>query len=282
MSSLTQLGPTLNPAADASWLDEFSRRELRARRLDLAIMWAERIGIIVAALGIWQLLDAVGIISARSAGEPTGVISYFFGTLIQQSAFWHDVGVTSEEVFLGLLCGVVGGTLIGIACGLAKRLASALQPVIVGLNAIPKAALAPLVVVWLGLGVNSKIALAGLSSFFVIFFNVVGGLNQQDQSLIDNARILGVSRLGILRAVRLPSIGIWVVTALKVGISLAIVGAIVGEFIGANAGLGHEVYLAVNTVQVTQMMSLLVAIALMGCIAYAVVGLFERTILRWR
>lgn len=282
MSSLTDREPAQAAPGDASWLADFRRQEVRARRTDVGIMWCERIGIAVVALGIWQLLVVLKVISLRTVGEPTGVISYFFGTLIQQSSFWHDVAVTSEETFLGLLCGVVGGTLVGVACGLARRLARALQPLIVGVNAVPKVALAPLVVVWLGLGVNSKIALAGLSSFFVIFFNVVGGLSQQDQALIQNARMLGMSRLGIVRAVRLPSIGVWVVTALKLAISLAIVGSVVGEYIGASAGLGYEVNTAVNTVQVTRMMALLIAIAAMGCIAYAVVGLFERTILRWR
>ena len=282
MSSLTQLNPEARASQDRSWLDNFSRQEKRARRGDKLIMWAERLGLTILALGAWQVLVALKVISERTTGEPSGVIAYFFGTLIEQSSFWHDVAITSEETFVGLLCGVAAGTIFGIACGLTPRLASAFQPLVVGLNAVPKVALAPLAVVWLGLGVNSKIALAALSSFFVIFFNVVGGLNEQDQALVQNARMLGMSGARILASVRLPSIGVWVVTALKLAISLAIVGAVVGEYIGASAGLGYEVNLAIDTVQVTRMMALLIAIMLMGCAAYAVVGLFERTILRWR
>jgi NitT/TauT family transport system permease protein len=282
MSSLTHTQPAASAPGDRSWLDDFSRHEVRARRADAAIIWFERIGLAVLALGVWQILVDTKVLSQHTVGEPTGVLSYFFGTLIQQSSFWHDVAITSEETFFGLFFGVVAGAVVGVACGLSARLSRALQPLIVGINAIPKVALAPLVVVWLGLGVNSKIALAALGSFFVIFFNVVGGLNQQDQSLILNARMLGMSRIGIVRAVRLPSIGVWVVTALKLAISLAVVGAVVGEYIGASAGLGYEVNTAVNSVQVTRMMALLIAVAGLGCVAYSVVGVFERIILRWR
>jgi sulfonate transport system permease protein len=273
--------PAAGRAPDG-WVSDFATREARARVHTKLLIWGERLALLAVALGIWQLLAGTNVISTQTVGDPSGVISYFFGSLIEQASFWHDVLVTAIETIVGLVCGIVAGTIIGIALGLTKRLASAFQPLIVGLNAVPKVALAPLAVVWLGLGVQSKIAIAAFSAFFVIFFNVMGGLANLDQTLIQNARMLGMSRLRVLSAVTLPSIGVWVITASKVAISLAVVGAVVGEYIGASAGLGYSINQAINTVQVTRMVGLLIAVALVGCTAYAAVSVIERTVLRWR
>jgi NitT/TauT family transport system permease protein len=177
---------------------------------------------------------------------------------------------------------VAAGAVVGVALGLLPRVASAFQPVLVGLNAVPKVALAPLAVVWLGLGVQSKILISALGVFFVVFFNVIGGLADQDPVLTQNVRLLGLTRLQTLTSVLLPSIGVWVVTALKVAISLALIGAIVSEYVGANAGLGYDINAAINSVEVTRMVALLAVIAIIGCLLYGLIVLAEKQILRWR
>ncbi len=274
---------TGNPAGDdADWLTDFTRGEMRAQRRDQLIIWLERLGMAGILLGIWQVLQSLRVVSAATFSDPAAVVKYFFGTLLTQPGFWPAVRLTFEEMIFGLVLGVVAGTVVGIVVGLLPRVASASEPVVLGLNAVPKVALAPLAVVWLGLGIESKILIAALGVFFAIFFNVVGGVADLDRLLIQNVRMLGLSRRQELTTVTLPAISVWVVAALKVSISLALVGAIVGEYVGANAGIGYEIYTAINTVQVTRMVALLAVVAIMGGIAYAVVAVFERWILRWQ
>jgi NitT/TauT family transport system permease protein len=273
--------PGPEPGGD-TWLREFTAREVRARRLDAAMVWVERIVIVVVVLAVWQCLESFNVISVGTISDPLDVVRYFFGTLLEQSTFYTDLWLTFQEMILGLILGVAAGAFVGIALGLLPRVASAFQPVLVGLNAVPKIALAPLAVVWLGLGIQSKVLIAALGVFFVVFFNVIGGLADQDPVLSQNVRILGLSRFQTLTAVLLPSIGVWIVTALKVAISLALIGAIVSEYVGANAGLGYEINAAINTVQVTRMVALLAVVALLGCLLYGVIVLAEKQILRWR
>ena len=264
------------------WLEEFAARESRARRYDQAMVWVERVVIVVVVLGVWQALESFKVISADTISDPVDVGRYFFGTLLEQSSFYTDLWLTFQEMILGLILGVAAGVIVGVALGLMPRVASAFQPVIVGLNAVPKIALAPLAVVWLGLGIQSKILIAALGVFFVVFFNIIGGLADRDPVLSQNVRMLGLSRLQTLTTVLLPSIGMWVVTALKVAISLALIGAIVSEYVGANAGLGYEINAAINSVQVTRMVALLVVVAIIGCLLYGLIALAEKQILRWR
>jgi NitT/TauT family transport system permease protein len=265
-----------------AWLKEFASRELRARRRDLGMVWVERIVIVVVVLAVWQCLEWFNVISPATISDPVDVVRYFFGTLLEQPSFYTDLWLTFQEMILGLIVGSAAGAVVGVALGLLPRVASAFQPVLVGLNAVPKIALAPLAVVWLGLGIQSKILIAALGVFFVVFFNVIGGLADRDPVLTQNVRMLGLSRFQTLTAVLLPSIGVWVVTALKVAISLALIGAIVGEYVGANAGLGYEINNAINSVQVTRMVALLAVVAIIGCLLYGVISLAEKQILRWR
>lgn len=267
---------------ETAWLDRFATRERRAWRHDSAMVWVERIAIVVVVLSVWQCLEAFNVISKDTISDPVDVVRYFFGTLLEQSGFYSDLWLTFQEVILGLIVGVVAGSAVGIALGLMPRMASAFQPVLVGLNAVPKIALAPLAVVWLGLGVQSKILIAALGVFFVVFFNVIGGLADQDPVLVQNVRMLGLTRVQTLTAVLLPSIGVWVVTALKVAISLALIGAIVSEYVGANAGLGYDINAAINSVQVTRMVALLAVVAIIGCALYGLIVAAEKRILRWR
>ena len=164
------------PEADRpDWLEEFAARESRARRYDQAMVWVERVVIVVVVLAVWQALESFKVISADTISDPVDVVRYFFGTLLEQSGFYTDLWLTFQEMILGLILGVAAGVIVGVALGLMPRVASAFQPVIVGLNAVPKIALAPLAVVWLGLGIQSKILIAALGVFFVVFFNIIGG-----------------------------------------------------------------------------------------------------------
>jgi NitT/TauT family transport system permease protein len=277
MTVLSGAGP-----GEPGWLEQFAARETRARRRDSAMVWLERAVIVVIVLAAWQCLESFNVISKDTISDPADVVRYFFGTLLEQSSFYSDLWLTFQEMILGLLFGVAAGAVVGVALGLLPRVASAFQPVLVGLNAVPKVALAPLAVVWLGLGVQSKILISALGVFFVVFFNVIGGLADQDPVLTQNVRLLGLTRLQTLTSVLLPSIGVWVVTALKVAISLALIGAIVSEYVGANAGLGYDINAAINSVEVTRMVALLAVIAIIGCLLYGLIVLAEKQILRWR
>lgn len=266
--------------ADDAWLEQVVRKAKRSRTLDSWIIWIERVAIIGALIGGWQLFVSALKINPDILSSPSAVGSTLYH-LLQQRVFYYDLRVTSEEMLFGLLLGVISGSIIGIVFILLPRIADALQPLLVGFNSMPKIALAPLTIIWFGLGIYSKILLAALGVFFIIFFNIAAGGASLDKAVMDNLAIMGLSRRKIVTIFILPSVATWIIAALKVAISAALIGAVIGEYIGANAGIGYEIENAINSLSIARMFTLLLVLAIMGGLAYALIALVERRLLRW-
>ncbi|HVA99909.1 MAG TPA: ABC transporter permease [Acidimicrobiales bacterium] len=266
--------------ADDAWLEQVVRKAKHSRTLDSWIIWIERVAIIGALIGGWQLFVSAFKINPDILSSPSAVGSTLYH-LLQQRVFYYDLRVTSEEVLFGLLLGVISGSVIGIVFILLPRISDALQPLLVGLNSMPKIALAPLTIIWFGLGIYSKILLAALGVFFIIFFNIAAGGASLDKAVMDNLAIMGISRRKIVTIFILPSVATWIIAALKVAISAALIGAVIGEYIGANAGIGYEIENAINSLSIARMFTLLLVLAIMGGLAYALIALVERRLLRW-
>src|SRR5260370_20132567 len=143
-----------------------------------------------------------------------------------------------KEAVSGVVFGGAGGVVVGVLLGQVRCLSDVLSPYIKVVNAIPRIVLGSLFTVALGLGVTSKVALASVLVFFVVFFNAFQGVREVDRNLLANARVLGASQLAITRHVVVPSALTWIIASLHVAFGLAIIGAIVGEFLGATKGLG--------------------------------------------
>lgn len=265
---------------DDAWLDDVVRKAKRTRTLDTWMIWAERISIVAAIIGGWQIFVTLSKINPDVLSSPRAVGVTFY-ELLQHATFYTDLRVTYEEVLIGLLLGIVSGSILGIIFILLPRVSDALQPLFVGFNSMPKIALAPLTIIWFGLGIYSKILLAALGVFFIIFFNIAAGGATMDRAILDNLSIMGISRRKVVRIFILPSVATWIIAALKVSISAALIGAVIGEYIGANAGIGYEIENAINSLSIAKMFTLLFVLAVMGGLAYGLVALAERRLLRW-
>jgi len=199
-----------------------------------------RLVLVVAWLGSWEL-------AARTVIDPfyysmpsriwTRLVDWFTdGT--SQGSIWANIGITLEEAVLGFAIGTAAGVVLGVVLGRSRFLAEVLAPFIKGANAIPRIVLASLFVIWFGLGMSSKVATAFVLVFFAVFFNAFQGAREVDKVLVDNARILGASRWDLMRTIILPSATSWILASMHVAFGFALIGAVVGEFTGADKGMG--------------------------------------------
>jgi NitT/TauT family transport system permease protein len=199
-----------------------------------------RLVLVVLWLGSWEL-------AARTVIDPfyysmpsriwTKLVDWFtHGT--SQGSIWANIGITLEEAVLGFAVGTVAGVVMGVVLGRSRFLAEVLAPFIKGANAIPRIVLASLFVIWFGLGLSSKVATAFVLVFFAVFFNAFQGAREVDKVLVDNARILGASRWDLMRSIILPSATSWILASMHVAFGFALIGAVVGEFMGADKGMG--------------------------------------------
>jgi NitT/TauT family transport system permease protein len=199
-----------------------------------------RAALVFLWLGSWELC-ARTVIDPFFYSMPSQIwakLVTWFTEGTSQGTIWANIAVTLEEAVLGFFIGSLAGIVLGILLGRSHFLADVLAPFIKGANAIPRIVLASLFVIWFGLGMSSKVATAVVLVFFAVFFNAFQGAREVDKVLVDNARILGASRWDLMRTIILPSATSWILASLHVAFGFALIGAIVGEFTGADKGLG--------------------------------------------
>jgi NitT/TauT family transport system permease protein len=187
-----------------------------------------------------------------------------------------------KEALLGFIYGVIAGVIAGLLLGQSPFLAQVVGPYIKVLNAIPRIVLGSIFVVALGLGTTSKVLLAAVLVFFVVFFNAFQGVREVDRNLINNARVLGASRWQVTRHVVLPSAVTWIIASLHVAFGFAIIGAIVGEFLGSQKGLGLVIATSQNNFNPNGVFAAMLIIAVVALTAEAIIGRLERRLLGWR
>ncbi len=258
------------------------RRGTRSRRMR---MWAARIGTLVIIIGGWQLLTSAKIVDPFFWGRPSGIVKQLndwvqHGT--EYGSIWEQIWVTFKEAVLGFVFGVAAGVVAGVLLGMFQFLADVASPYIKVANAIPRIALGSLFTVALGLGTPSKVALAAVLVFFVVFFNAFQGVREVDRNLLANARVLGASKLAIIRHVVVPSALTWIIASLHVAFGMAIIGAIVGEFLGAQKGLGLVIASSQNNFNPNGVFAAIFIIAVLALTAEGLIGLLERRLLSWR
>jgi NitT/TauT family transport system permease protein len=198
------------------------------------------------------------------------------GTLIEHS--W----VTFKEIGLGFPLGAIVGIATGYLFGRSRILAEIFEPIIVALYGIPRTALAPLFIVWLGIGIWSKVGVVFLLTFFLNFFNTYSGMKQMDQEYVDLARIMGANRWKLTFKVILPAVSPYILIGFKTSIPFAIIGAIVGEFIAATEGLGFFIRLSAGVFKTADVFAGITVLMLMVIIMNKIADLIERHVLRWQ
>ncbi len=278
----TQSTSIAEVSADEAAITARARRRLRRHR---GLVWTARAVTLVVLIGGWQLLTNAKVVDPFFWGQPTGIVKQLGDWVHHGTAYgslWLQIWTTMKEALLGFLYGVVAGVLAGVLLGQVRFLAEVLGPYIKVMNAIPRIVLGSLFTVALGLGTTSKVLLAAVLVFFVVFFNAFQGVREVDRNLLANARVLGASRLQITRHVVLPSALTWIIASLHVAFGLAIIGAIVGEFLGATKGLGLLIASSQNNFNPNGVFAAMLIIAVLALTAEGLIGLLERRLLSWR
>ena len=274
------IGPVT--AADDTAVTAGIRAAARRRRV---LVWAARLTTLVVVIGGWQLLTDAKIVDKFFWGQPSGIVSQLNDWVRHGTAYgsiWLQILTTFKEAVLGFAFGVVAGVVVGVLLGQFRFFSEVLSPYIKIANAIPRIVLGSLFTVALGLGVAAKVSLAAVLVFFVVFFNAFQGVREVDRNLLNNARVLGASRRAITRHVVVPSALTWIIASLHVAFGLAIIGAIVGEFLGAQHGLGLVIASAQNNFNPDGVFAAMFIIAVLALTAEGLIGLLERRLLSWR
>jgi len=239
-----------------------------------------QVALIVLVLATWQF-GSGRLFDPFFVGNPAGVAKILIDDL-GDPRFWNDPRVTGTEMTLGYLLGGLSGIALGVLLARWRLAADIFDPFFAGLNSLPRIALAPLLVIWFGIDIASKVVLAATLVFFLTFFTTLSGIRSVDPALVDVARVVGANERQIFRYVMLPGAAAWVINGLKMSLPYALIGVIVGEFLVASSGLGYRLnfYSTSYNTNGTFAMLLVMMALMMGLNALMV--LVERYALRWR
>jgi NitT/TauT family transport system permease protein len=281
MSAVAQL-TTTGETATVSQNHRTYRSKLRQRRLMVRLT---QFTVLLVLLGGWQLFVAGDSRKVILYGEPSGIADQLrtwvtHGTAL--GSLGDQIKVTLEEAIIGFFIGTALGIFCGIALGRIRFLAEVFSPYIKVLNSIPRIVLGSVFILAFGLGIESKILLVIVLVFFGVFFNAFQGVREVDRNLIANATILGGSRWQVTRHVVLPSAFTWIVASLHVSFGFALIGAIVGEFLGASQGLGQLIKEAQGTFNANGVWAAMVIMGIVALAAEWFITRLENRLLRWR
>lgn len=240
-----------------------------------------QIVLLVAIVGGWQLGVAAGFIDVFFFPAPVDIFNQVASWVVDTS-FYSHVAITLTETVLGYLVGTALGVAAGVWLGLSRSTARILDPFIKGLNAIPRVVLAPIFVLWLGLGLWSKVALAVTLVFFVTFFNAMQGVREVNPVVLSNARILGARRSDLLRHVYFPAAASWILSSLRTSVGFAVVGAIIGEYLGSSAGLGYLIAQAEGNFDAVGVFAGILILAVFVLIIDSILDIAEKHLIKWR
>jgi len=250
----------------------------RRRRRDALVLNTARVAVLVAALVVWHLASL-----ATSPLILPGPISVATQLVRSWGVILTNLWVTLGEIGLGFAAGSAIGVVIGTAIAHSRRLERILRPYIATSQAVPKAALAPLFVLWLGFGVGPKVTIAALISFFPLLENTIVGLRRVDPDALKLFASLGASPWQVFVKLRLPHGLPYILTGLKVGIVFATVGAVIAEFVTSNRGLGALIMQAQGNFDTRLMFAVIIVLTVMGVVLYEILQLVERWTLRtWK
>ncbi len=273
------------PVVDTAKTPDRAHSRARAARRRRTIVTTMRVLLLVAVLGLWEALSRARVIDPFNFSMPSKIWDQIRTWITHGTALGslgEQIWFTLHEALLGWLFGVVAGVVLGIALGRVAFLADVLGPYIKVLNSIPRIVLAPIFVIWFGLGPSSKIASAVVLVFFPVFFNAFQGAREVDRNLVANARILGAGDRRVTFQVVIPSATAWIFTSLHVSFGFALIGAIVGEYIGATEGIGLLVAQSQGTFNAAGVYAAMVILAVVALVAEGLLTFAERRIFRWK
>ena len=228
----------------------------------------------------WQLLSG-SVLDPLLFSSPAAVVSQIV-TWVRDGTLWMHSIITIQETVAGLLIGVASGIIFGFLIGPQRIVRKIMDPILLAANSVPKVALAPLFIVWLGIGIEMKIVLAAVTVFFLVFFNTVEGVRNVDQDLVNAVRLMGGDRKAVLLKVVLPSAMGWILTGVRVAIPYALIGAVIGELVASNRGIGYLVIASASQYNTAGVFASLFVLTLLVLALNSLVDVVESRTEKWK
>jgi NitT/TauT family transport system permease protein len=232
-------------------------------------------------LGIWEFVSSTGMVDEIILPAPSS-IAQAGADIVQESFFWNATWVTTQEALIGFGAGVLIAWILGTLIGLFRRFSLAVYPPVVAFQIMPRVALAPVFLTWFGFGITSKIVMAATICFFPVLVNTILGMQGVSRDARALMRSLGASKWEEYRKLLLPASLPAIFASLKVAIALALIGAIVAEFLGASEGMGVLLREFSFQLRIAESFAVLVALSLLGLVLYGLAALLESRLIFWR
>lgn len=259
---------------DAEQVRARKQRETRWYRVGRGLL-------ILAFVGLWELLPRAGIMPEIVLPPFTDVVVAFW-ELLQADHFWGHLRVTLNEIFWGFVLGTAIGLVSGIVLAVWQPVKRLTYPFVVAFQAIPKIVLAPLFISWFGYGQSSKIVMAIVISFFPVLINTMVGLESVPPEGVRLMRSLRATRAQVFRKLSLPHAAPLIFAGVKTALTFAVIGAIVGEFVGARRGLGFLLHAYNFQLRIPSVFSVIVVLAGLGAVLYFLLEWVDRKLIYWR
>lgn len=234
-----------------------------------------QVGILVTFLLLWEVGTQHGFISKFLFSSPSEVMQVL-ASQFQRGELMINVQVTAYETIIGYLIGAIGGSALGLLMWFSKFVSNVTKPFISAIGSIPVLAIAPMLIIWFGTGFKSKVVVAAFSCIVVALINAYEGTEKVDKDQFELFRSFNASKMQIFRKLIIPASAPWLIVSLKLNVGFALIGAIVGEFISANAGVGHMIVVAGASFEIGEVLAGIVLVMAMVLVFNLILGAAER------
>jgi NitT/TauT family transport system permease protein len=240
-----------------------------------------QLGFLLVLVMVWQITTQRGWVDPFFFSRPSAIGARVVEWFVKGSIYRH-LWTTALETVLAFVVGAGLGVVFGFAFARIPTLSGIFEPYLKIGNALPRVVLAPIFTLWFGLGILSKVAFGVTLVFFIVFFNTYQGIREVDRNLLNNTRMLGATERDLVRHVLLPSAMVWILSSLHTSVGLALVGAVVGEYLGSARGLGYVIAQAEGTFDTTGVFAGMTVLAAFTLLVDLLVTLVERRLLAWK
>jgi NitT/TauT family transport system permease protein len=269
--------PTIDDETGEVWDEAALSKSIRRQRI---ILYAARAALAVTIVGIWELASRF-FVDPFWISQPSAIVGVLWDWVNTGYIFGH-LWATGQAMILGLILGSTVGVGVGFLLGRIKFLAQVLDPFISALYSLPRIALAPLFILWFGIGLMPKVMLTAVIVFFLTFKSTFTGVRSVDRELVDVVRVMGASRFEVLRKVVLPYSLAWIFMGLRLAVPYSLVGAVVAEFVASSNGIGWVIRSASGIFDTVTVFAGLVVLAMVGFLLNQILDYSEKATSRWR
>jgi NitT/TauT family transport system permease protein len=263
--------------------DQDAAREPRQSFFDADNPWAVNISRVVVLIALFALWEIGGgrLFDTFYFSKPSLIAAAFIND-IEDPSFYNDLATTGIELILGYVSGALSGIVLGILLARWRFVGKLCDPFLLALNSVPRIAVAPMLIVWFGIGIASKVFLAGTLVFFITFFNTISGIRGVDKALCDVARVQGASEWQIFTKVMMPHASAWIMTGLKMSLPFGLVGVIIGEFLVSSQGLGYRLNFYATQYNTAGAITMILIMMFLMMLLTAVADRVDARLMRWR